>query len=189
MLLKVGLLALLLGCPGPAPLPPVRCDAQAVAGDLAQPMKLQAIAVDAHGSLVEVPDGGSLFLQRPPQGGYVIYAGVAALNLTACGAQVSAELIDPQSGNALTGLDTRSGNFTSLQGGFYWPTQGVSELPNIPSCPDHLHVGVVNHAAVLHVEVTDANGKKGKLDLNVTPACQAGDGACPCICGPNPTGC
>ncbi len=158
-------------------------------GDLSQPVQLLAIALNSQGVLQALHDGDSVLLQKPPQGGYVIYAGAAGRNLEACKAVITAQLIDPASGAAITGLDQRDADLTVASAGYFWPENGITQTPNIPSCPDALHLGVVGRSAILRVDVTDANQRTARIEVNVTPACAAGDSHCPCNCGPNPGGC
>jgi hypothetical protein len=159
------------------------------AGDLSQPLQLLPISLDAQGALHALHDGDPVLLQKPPQGGYVIYAGAAARNLEACAAVVTAQLIDVSSGTPITGLDQRNADFTDASAGFFWPSNAFAQTPNIPSCPDALHQGVVGRKAILRADVTDANQRTARVEVRVTPACPAGDSHCPCICGPNPGGC
>jgi hypothetical protein len=151
-------------------------------------MELQAVAVDASGVLQPLRDGDPVLLQKPPQGGYVIYAGTAARNLMACGATVTAYLIDRATGNPLTNLDQRRADFTIASGGFWTTAHAYSQTPNIPACPDALHVGVVGRDATLHVDVVDAMSRHGSLEVRVTASC-AGNAACACLCGPDPAHC
>ncbi len=185
MLLRCAPLALLLACPGPST-PPAQCGFE---GDAAKSIELIAFAADASGALHEVHAGDSVLLQRPSQGGFVVYAGAAARNLEICGVQYTAELIDPSSGSPLTGLDQRRADLTVANGGYYWPGAGLSHVANIPSCPDALHVGVAGKSAVLRVDVLDSAGRSARIEVNVTPVCPSGDASCPCVCGPNPGGC
>jgi len=151
-------------------------------------MQLEAIAVDTSGALSPLHDGDAVLLMKPPQGGYVIYAGAAARNLPSCGATVTAYLIDSASGTPLTNLDQRRADFTLQSGGFWFPAQIYSQTPNIPACPDALHVGVAGRSATLHVEVADAQSRKGSVDARVVVSC-AGDARCVCVCGPDPSKC
>ena len=184
MLLRLAPLVLLLGCPGPQP--PATC---AVLGDAAQPVALLPFAADAQGALHALHDGDTVLLQKPPQGGFVIYAGAAARNLSPCAVQYTAELIDPSTGNPLTGLDQRHADLVSASGGYWWPASGLGQLANIPSCPDALHVGVVGRSTILRVDVLDSGGRGARVETQVTPVCPAGDSSCACVCGPDPTGC
>jgi len=189
LLRRAALLALLCGCPGPQPVAPGPCTPQRPAGDLSQPVQLLPITLDGQGALHALHDGDPVLLQTPPQGGYVIYAGVAALNLEACGAVITAQLLDATSGTPVTGLDQRSVDFTVASAGYFWPADGYTQTANIPSCPDALHLGVVGRSAILRVDVSDANQRTARVEVNVTPACGAGDARCACLCGPNPAGC
>ena len=181
MLLKVAALLALFSCPRTSPHPPC-----GIVGDAARPVALLPIAADGAGNLHALHDGDSLQLQRPPQGGFVIYAGVAATNLNRC-LLSAAELIDPASGSPLTNLDQRNADLAIDQAGYFWPPD-VFQTPNIPACPDALHVGVVNRSAILRVDVQDIDGRTGRAEVRVTPVC-GDDKSCACLCGPNPTHC
>ena len=158
-------------------------------GDPRLAIELLPVAVNDAGALVPLHDGDGLLLQKPPQGGYVIYAGAAARNLQACGAQVTAYLIDRASGKPLTNLDQRKTDFTVENGGYFFTSSPYSQTPNIPACPDALRVGVLGADATLHVEVLDAQSRSAAVEVRVHAACPAGDVKCPCLCGSNPTGC
>lgn len=165
--------------------PPPTCE---FAGDAAQPVQLEAFALDASGAPAVLREGDAVLLQRPPQGGYVIYAGVAARNLEPCGVTVTAYLIDRATGNALTNLDQRRADLTSQSNGYGFPAQSYTQTPNIPACPDALHAGVVGRAAILHAELTDARSRGATIEVGVIASC-ASDARCACLCGPNPSQC
>ncbi|MCA1829223.1 MAG: hypothetical protein ABR567_03810 [Myxococcales bacterium] len=181
MLLRTAVLLALFSCPpGPAPHPPC-----GFVGDATRAVALLPIAAGADGLLRALHDGDEVQLQKPPQGGFVIYAGVAATNLNRC-LQSTAELIDVASGQPLTGIDQRNADLVDEHVGYFWPPD-IFQTPNIPACPDALHVGVVNRSAILRVDVTDTDGRTGRAEVHVTPVCS--DASCTCICGPNPTHC
>ena len=184
MLLKLAPLALFLACAGPPP--PAQCGFQ---GDSSRAIELIAFAADGSGALHEVQAGDSVLLQKPPQGGFVVYAGAAARNLDVCGVQYTAELIDPASGTPLTNLDQRQADLSAPSAGYYWPSAGLSHVANIPACPDALQVGVAGRAAILRVDVLDTSGRRARVEVSVTPVCPSDDPSCACICGPNPRGC
>lgn len=199
MLLKVSpLLILLAACPqadaGPVPdagpepdAGTAGCPIQHVVGDASAPIDLQLLSL-----LGPLRDGDSIALSIPPQGGFVIYAGARARNLRACGVVMSAHLIDPQTGLALTNLDGRPSDLLQETSGYWGPATADLEfdLPNIPACPDALGVGIADREASLEVTVTDAAGKTAKASVRVVPRCN-GQPGCACICGPNyhPGGC
>jgi len=181
VLLKLAPLLAIFSCPGPVPRPPC-----GIVGNIAAPVALLPIAADGNGNLHALHDGDTVLLQRPSQGGFVIYAGVAATNLNRC-LLSTAELIDPATGNPLTNLDQRNADLAIEQAGYFWPPD-VFQTPNIPACPDALHVGVVDRSAILRVDVADIDGRTGRAEVRVTPVC-GDDKSCACICGPNPTHC
>ena len=182
MLLRLAPLLAIGICQADPPPPHPAC---AVVGDATQPVALLPIAADANGAFHALHDGDTVLLQRPSQGGFVIYAGAAATNLNRC-LLSTAELIDSASGNPLTNLDQRNVDLVSEQAGYFWPPD-LFQTPNIPACPDALGVGVVNRSAILRVEVKDNDGRTGRVEVHVTPTCS--DASCTCICGPDPTHC
>jgi hypothetical protein len=174
------LVTLVTGCPQKHDVP--TCEQHAI-GDDSQPIQLTPITIDQTGQALPVPDGGAVYLQAPPQGGYVSYAGVAATNLQACDVQVTGEFLDPSSGTPLSNLDGRSNDFINPRDGTYYPENNYSMIPNIPVCPDALGGHLVGKSATLRVDVTDANGKKARLDWPVIVSCLPNDYNCECSCG------
>jgi hypothetical protein len=182
VLLRTALLLALFSCPqDPATHPPC-----GIVGDATKPIALLPVAADASGTLHALHDGDDVLLQKPSQGGFVIYAGVAATNVNRC-LRSTAQLIDRAGGQPLTGIDQRNTDLLGEQAGYFWP-QSIFQTPNIPACPDALHVGVVGRAAILRVDVLDTDGRTGRVEVLVTPVC-SGDASCTCVCGPDPTHC
>jgi hypothetical protein len=174
VLLKVALLAALFQCsPGPN-----RSCTQQTVGDASQPMKLTVITIEPGGNVAVVNPGDPLYLQAPPQGGYVIYAGIAGTNLEACNVNVLAELIDPASGNAVSNLDGRGANLTIARDGIYYPSDSYSMIPNIAACPDPLGQRLAGKSVKLQITTTDAGGKTDVTTVPVVVKCVNGDGAC-----------
>ena len=188
MLLKCAPLLLLLGCPTPEGVPDGGC----FVGEADGAVELLPIAVDEQGGMFAIADGGSLVLQRPPQGGYVLFAGAAARNLDGCGVSMSAQLLDPATGQSASNLDRRPASLTQAREGYFWPqpANARSQVNNIPVCPDALHSGgITGHTVILRVDAQDVTGRTGHVELPVVPVCRPGDANCACICGPNPGGC
>ena len=187
------LLAVLLACPGPGKPPPKQCAAAEPVGDAQKPIELLPFGFDEVGQRVLLINRSPLYLAIPGQGGYVLYAGVAARNLDGCNPRLQAQLVDKVSGKALTGFDERSLHLVAAEDGFWYPAKAAlasrGEVANIPACPDALHQGVAGRIATLHLEVEDTNGKKASLDLEVVPTCLREDQRCACLCGPDPGGC
>ena len=189
MLLRSGaLLALLCGCPRPTIGPP-QCTPQRVQGDLAQPVQLLPITLDGNGNLNALHDGDSLLLQKPPQGGFVLYAGAAARNVEACNAMLTAQLLDAATSLPITGIDQRPTAFVVERDGYFWPVDGYTQAGNIPACPDVLGKGVLARNAILRVDVTDAGGRSARVEVSVKAVCESGDQDCACACGPTPGKC
>ena len=184
MLLRLALVFGIVACDGAKHPDPCLT----AAGDPSQAIQLPPVTVNASGALQPLGDGDPVLLQKPPQGGYVIYAGANARNLMPCGATVTAYLIDRASGNALTNLDLRRADFTQAAGGYWQTAQPYSQTPNIPSCPDALHAGIAGRDATLHVDVADSQSRHASVEVHVTASC-GGDAACACVCGPDPSHC
>ena len=147
------------------------------------------MGIDPSGNLKVLADGDALGLAVPGQGGYVLYAGVRARNLQACGVTMSAQLVDGTTGQSLTGLDQRQSDLTTPSGDYFLPANDelLFALPNIPACPDPLGKGVQGKSIVLQVTVTDRTRfKAATVRVNVVPTCpQSLQANCQCVCGPN----
>ena len=176
--------AALTACPPDVPQAP-HCNT--VVGYLDQPVALQPIAIGFDGGVQELKDGDAIPLEAPPQGGSVLYAGARGTNLRSCGVTMSAHLVDPDGGRALTNLDARSSDLTEQHGDYFGSPSFhlTSDLPNIPACPDALGKGIDGKEAILEVTVKDYEGRTGKVSVRVVPSCHAGDRLCACICGAN----
>jgi hypothetical protein len=179
MLLKLLSLALVCACSGPQP------RSCAFAGDAARPIELQAIALDAAGNAAPVSNGGPLLLERPPQGGFVVFAGARARNLRPCNVQMAAELVDPASGKPVSELSSRGADLVDAVGGYLQPAHDALrfELPNIAACRDLSGAGVLGRRLLLRVDVTDSGGRHARIDQPVVPACPQGDSGCASSCG------
>ncbi len=168
MLLRLraaSMLALLLaGCSSPGPAP---C---AYAGDAAAPIQAELFGYGPDQTFTTLADGGALLITGAPQGGYILYAGALAQNLSECNVTLAAELIDPATGEALTDRDSRQSDFDVMIGGFAAPGDDNSDLPNIPACPDALGRGLVGVSSILQVTVTDQSGKSATFRQAVTAA-------------------
>jgi hypothetical protein len=164
-----------------------------VVGDASAKLELEALGLDASGAAHVLQDGDPLLFHVPGQGGYVLFAGAGARNLEGCGAAVTAQLIDPASGNPITNKDQRPVDFEVESGGFWVPADDslTAQLANIPACPDALGQGFTGRTATLQVTVQDAGGRSATITRKVVPTCPAGDKQCACVCGPNfhPGGC
>jgi hypothetical protein len=178
VLLRRGLLVaitLLAACGDDAPPDGGLC----IVGDPTQPAVLQVVA---HG-LAPLPDGGTILLETPPQGGHVIFAGVRVKNANLCGATLQAALRDPCSGRVV-GLERRPIAWRLADDGFAEPAQPeeISDYANIPACPnaaiDH---DVDGHPLQLEIRLYEES-RMTETILTVTPTCADGDTYCTCDC-------
>jgi len=143
--------------------------------------------------------GDPVPLIEPPQGGFVIYAGIRLRNLDPCGVVLTGELVDPSTGTATSNRDRReadleeepgSGGGDGGGGGAAWfrPShlESLATIPNVPACPDALGVGVEGVPALLRVKAADRGGRSITVEPRVVPTCGPGGAQefCRCTCGP-----
>jgi hypothetical protein len=162
---------------------PVPC-AGGFLGDASAAPTFDLQVITAQGSVVPVPDGGAVSLLTPPQGGEVVFAGVRATNLNACGAQLTGALRDEASGRVT--LDMRTVNLIPTGDG--WGVSGTTvdfvaaNFANIPACPNQWSsTDVSGNPFHLEVTLTDSAGRVATRVIEVTPQCD-GDPGCVCIC-------
>lgn len=198
---------LLAGCPGGdgAPqgdagpdsavvdAPSFPCDAGFL-GDPAQSPIIELRALKADGTDVPLNDGDDLAVIFPPQGGRVAFVGVRALNLDACGVQITGALRDPSTQQLRA--DGRTLNLDREPDG--WGTSGhgttakieesalIGNYSNIPLCPNQwASTNVYDTTFELEVLVVDRGKRQVSKTIKVTPRCaEPGDKevACRCLC-------
>ena len=67
-------------------------------GDLGLPIEVRPVYVDYRGLVQPIGVDGAVGLIVPPQGGYVLMAGLEAKNLPGCGATITGTVSDPHNG-------------------------------------------------------------------------------------------
>ena len=159
-------------------------------GTASNPVDFQFVGVDNDYDAVPLADGGTPAILQPPQGGRVIFVGVRATNVDACGLQLTGALRDETSRQVRP--DSRTINLTSTNDG--WGTTGpigmsvsgtISNFSNIPVCPDDWSTTDIDgHEYGLEVTIQDRGGRTLTKKIAVTPACSdpAGRAECQCIC-------
>ena len=156
-------------------------------GDASMQPALEVIALDTSGDLSPltsspVKDGGTIALLLPPQGGRVIFAGVRATNLDACGVQLDGALRDETTKQVR--LDQRTINLVPSGDGWGQSnTDDPSTFANVPVCPNEWSkTNLYGTEYQLEMSVTDKNGRTASLALEVTPTCAEPQNLAQCLC-------
>ena len=200
----------LLGCPNddPATAPdagvdaaadafeeplPATCDAGFL-GDPSKDPEVEIRALTADGTDVALNDGDDVAMLFPPQGGRVLFVGVRALNIDACGIQVTGALRDLTTRQVMA--DGRTLNLEKEADG--WGTSGhgttvdfedsaqIGNYSNVPVCPNNwASVDIFDQPFELDVLVVDRQKRQVSKSIHVTPRCAepgAKETACRCLC-------
>jgi hypothetical protein len=145
---------------------------------------IEVITLGAEGVSAPAEEGSSVALIFPPQGGRVIFAGVRATNVDACGVTLGGSLRDPQNGKIC--FDERTVNLRPLGDGWGVSVDSdISTFSNIPVCPNQWSVtDAFGSEYDLTVKVRDKGGRTVEKTTRVVPACAepANEAQCRCIC-------
>lgn len=164
--------------PGPAP-----CSAGFL-GDPAEPVMIEIIALGAGSVSSVVEDGGEVGLIFPPQGGRVIFAGVRATNVDACGAKITGVIREISSGKIA--IDARTVILKPLGDGWGGSSDtDISSFANIPMCPNQwASQDLFGKEYELEVSLKDRGERSAKKTVRVTPWCAEPEreAACLCLC-------
>lgn len=159
-------------------------------GDPAQPARATLVVTDAvHDVLVAVGAGDGVPLEPPPQGGYVIYAGVRAVNLLRTAVVVRGQLRDPTDGASI-GFDARTVDLVLQPDGWAAPrARDPSSFANIAACPDYRARDIQDQTYTLEVTLIDRQGRTATASQPVIPRCLLDDPRlrqhCVCTCSRN----
>jgi hypothetical protein len=186
MLSMVWIAAIAGGCPGPARGP---CTNQFV-GDPSLPVEAKLLVTDGISQVQrEVQPGDPVPLEPPPQGGYVLYVGVAARNLNTCSVTLAGTLRDPDT-NAQLGRDGRNPDL--LVGADGWARTDPSDnshVTNVNACPDYGATDRQGQRLILRLDLTDRAGRHGSASAPVVPTCAQPNAKsqfdCICTCSAN----
>jgi len=151
-----------------------------ITGDPALDVDVQVVGRE----LAPLADGGTIPLEMPPQGGYVVFAGLRVHNANLCGASVQAALRDPCSGRVV-GIERRPVAWRIADDGFAEPAQPleISDFANVPACPNAgISHDVDGHPLQLELRLYEASGRETERTLTVTPTCPSDDDYCLCAC-------
>ena len=173
--------------------PPSTCDAGFL-GDPGQPPIIELRALKPDGTDVPLADGDDLAVIFPPQGGRVAFVGIRAINLDACGVQITGALRDTTTMQLRA--DGRTLNLDREPDG--WGTSGhgttakieesalIGNYSNIPLCPNQwASTNVYDTTFELEVLVQDRGKRQVSKTIKVTPRCaEPGDKevSCRCLC-------
>lgn len=153
-------------------------------GDLSQGPEITPIIYYDNGTVQDVLEGASVPLYEPPQGGRVIFIGVRARNLRACGARIEASIRDEA--NQKVQFDNRNINLVSTEDGWGGSVVGdIATFANIPLCPNNWSTtNIFNNSYLLTVTLTDQEDREVTVTRQVTPVCVSGSkqAACECFC-------
>lgn len=153
-------------------------------GDAAKDPEIVITVLGSGTTATPVMDGDTVPLVFPPQGGRVIFAGVRARNLDACGVNLNGALRDLATKQVR--LDGRTVNLTPASDGWVEtdPTD-FSTFSNIPVCPNQWSMtDIFGTTYELEISLADRGGRSVTKKQKVTPTCAEPDLAaeCHCIC-------
>lgn len=133
-------------------------------------------------------DGDAVPLVTPPQGGHVAFVAARARNVAPCGLSLKATLRSPRTG-LIAAEEERTIDYAPIPGSGGWAEPALDDITNVanvPTCPDYGAESVVDEPYTLEVTVTDRQGRVGKASLSVVPRCEQSEAydivACRCEC-------
>lgn len=170
------------GCPAPKKPPPI-CEDTFI-GDPTQAPEAMIVVSDGLSSvLADVGDGDAVPLVRPPQGGQVTYAAMRVRNMNRCGVQLAGRFADPTT-MAELGFDRRTVDLVVGTDGWGRPdATHLSNLANIPLCPDNDPTrDDQGRAALLQLTAADQHGHTVTMSASVVPTCTSPEAATRALC-------
>jgi len=143
-------------------------------------MKLFVRGADLHSTALA--DGARVPLILPPQGGRVIFVGVQATNISACGVTLTGSFRDNV--NRQIRLDGRTMNLQPMGNG--WGASSdtdMSTFSNIPMCPNQWADGdVFEKSFELTVTLSDPAGHAATKTIQAVPFCGEPEYEAECRC-------
>lgn len=151
-------------------------------GDPTLDPEIELISRGAEGVSAPITDGSPVALIFPPQGGRVIFAGVRATNVSACGVTLGGSLRDPQNGKIC--FDERTVNLRPLDDGWGGSVDSdISTFSNIPVCPNQWSISnAFGSEYDLTVKLRDKEGRMVEKTVRVIPACSEPENEAQCLC-------
>ena len=187
--MRVGLVSLLLwGCdedaPAPAPEPP--CTPVGDPG--ASPLILELLESDEMGGTRRLTEGGLIHLERPVQGGHVVYVTARVTGLCTESVLLTGRIRSIEDDSVLNKDIRRGFGLKELGDGTATSDPvDLSTFSNIALCPEvRDRYDVEGTQYILEIEVEDIDARVAKLAIRVTPTCGQSDEAerstCSCEC-------
>ncbi|XXX75505.1 hypothetical protein WMF30_48435 [Sorangium sp. So ce134] len=184
------LAVLLLAAPacgddGEPPRPPVNGTCTfGYLGEEGAPTQIEVIALDSSDVARPVADGDGVDIIMPPQGGRVLFLGVRATNLNACGVQLTGALRDTESGRVMS--EARTVNLKPTGDGWGASVDvDISTFANVGVCPNNWSSrDIFDQDYEIEVQVKDREGRTASQIMQVRPACNEPEFEveCRCVC-------
>ncbi|MGK3984864.1 hypothetical protein WME99_17590 [Sorangium sp. So ce136] len=153
-------------------------------GEEGADIRMEVIALDSSDAARPVSDGDGIDIIMPPQGGRVLFLGVRATNLSACGVQLSGSLRDLDSGRVMS--ESRTVNLKPTGDGWGASVDtDISTFANVGVCPNNWSGrNIFDEDYEIVVQVKDREGRMAKEVRQVRPACNEPEFEveCRCIC-------
>jgi len=151
-------------------------------GTPGKPVEIKLIARGVELVSTPIEDGSRVPLILPPQGGRVIFVGMQATNISACGVTLTGSLRDL--GNHQVRVDERTTNLAPTGDG--WgasaPTD-ISTFSNIPLCPNEwASTDAFDKPFELTLTVKDPAGNTATKTIQIVPFCGEPQYAAECLC-------
>src|SRR4051812_10925523 len=140
-------------------------------GEPDQAPQIELLALGADGKSKPLVDGDEVALIFPIQGGRVVFAGVRATNVAACGATLAGALRDQTTKQVR--IDNRTVNLVPSGDGWGGSVDAdLSSFSNIPLCPNQWSAtNVYGTEYELIVTLTDRDERTITRTHKVTPQC------------------
>jgi hypothetical protein len=152
-------------------------------GDPSLEPVMEVIARGADGTSTPIEDGSPVALVFPPQGGRVVFAGVRATNIDACGATLTGVLRDRQNNKIC--IDFRTVNLAPYGDGWGGSRDSdISTFANIPVCPNQWSAtSTFGNEYDLEMTLKDRDKERTvKKTLRVIPECAEPEHEAQCLC-------
>lgn len=158
--------------------PPAAC----TIGDPNGAPMLEITHLDAAFTMSPTPEGSTIPLVFPPQGGWILLLGARATNIDGCHLNITTSIKDA-GGTAVLSLDRRPTHLDDQGDG--WGLTALTTYGNLAVCPQaaptrNLH----DQPYEVTVELEADDGKHAAKTVTVTPVCPDPDptGLCLCQC-------
>lgn len=151
-------------------------------GDAAMPVEMKVTARGADKISKELTPGGEAAMILPPQGGRVLFVGVRATNIGACGVELTGTLRDKATNQIR--VDGRTTNLKPTGDGWGASVDSdISTFSNIPVCPNQwASTDMFGQTFELEVTLVDKEGRTASQKLDVMPSCAEAENQAECLC-------